>query len=213
MKHYLMGNKCYLKYFASKYFVYWELQAYEYLFITYIWSKVDVFFCYSVYNKIKQPNERVIYSKGWSFSLVINILRVIYSKWVTYSRGWSFHARMVAMNKHFENVKKYLLNNWENQWILVYIGHIFFHGNYLCKYSFHRHHKNHHLNHPYCMHMLKSIRIYNCTCTIWHIRFSHFSNQHYFKPFVAIENFFPYIFLVNQQTTTSWISNFVVTML
>ena len=37
--------------FASKYFVYRELRAYEYLFITYgwIWSKVDVFFCYSVY--------------------------------------------------------------------------------------------------------------------------------------------------------------------
>ena len=31
-------------YFDSKYFVYWELQASEYSFITYVLSKVDVFF-------------------------------------------------------------------------------------------------------------------------------------------------------------------------
>ena len=50
MKRYLMGYKCF-SHFASKYLVDGELQAFEYSFTTHvhIWSKVDAFFCYSVY--------------------------------------------------------------------------------------------------------------------------------------------------------------------
>ena len=35
--------------FDQFFFVQNELQAVKYSFITYVWSKVDVFFCYSVY--------------------------------------------------------------------------------------------------------------------------------------------------------------------
>ena len=48
MKRYLIGYKSYSS-FIQKCFVLRELQAVKYSFITYIWSKVDVFFCYSVY--------------------------------------------------------------------------------------------------------------------------------------------------------------------
>ena len=64
MKHYLMGYKC-LLYLDSKYLVYRELQASEYSFISYVLSKVDVFFCYSVYmcsNKILW-NEKINFRK------------------------------------------------------------------------------------------------------------------------------------------------------
>ena len=43
MKRYLIGYKSYLSY-VQKYFVQRELQAINYSFITYVWSKVDVFF-------------------------------------------------------------------------------------------------------------------------------------------------------------------------
>ena len=44
----LQSYKCYIN-FLQNFFVQCELQTVKYSFITYVWSKVDVFFCYSVY--------------------------------------------------------------------------------------------------------------------------------------------------------------------
>ena len=64
MKPCLMSYKCYY-YFASKYFIYRELQASKYWFITYVWSKVDVFFTqcrYCMYTDSQKHESALLHS-------------------------------------------------------------------------------------------------------------------------------------------------------